>query len=176
MLTKFETIQIYGPIYFADATIGALSLLRSSRSFREVIETGLQSIRYFPVTRRRLSEAAEAFPSESENSVHIYLESLLSDLNEFALLLAHEAYHNYIYSQFMRHGNRRLWKWHRRYYPYRDETRCLMFEIQLCKELCFPIESLNWRETFAQAIPNGFPRKQTRILNHLRRLSLNLCQ
>jgi hypothetical protein len=173
MATKFGNIQICGTGQFVNATVAALSLLQPSQRHFGIIEDNLEIVKFLPKSRLRGFADAEALPSDGLKSVHVYSHELvLSCKYAFALLLAHEAYHNYIYTQFMRLGNRRLWKWHRRFYRNRDEYRCQKFEIQICNELGFPDDLREWKETSIFAIPHGLPRKQIRILNHLRRLSL----
>lgn len=175
MAAKFGNIQVYGNPQFEDATVVALSLLRSSQWYPEIIEPNLEVIQFAPSSRRRHSIAAQAFATPGIKSVRVYSqESVLGCRFVYASLLAHEAYHNYLFNRFMRLGDKRLWKWHRYYYRNKDEFRCKKFEVRICRELGFPDELRDWMESTQLVIPLGLPRKQIRILNHLRRLSLKL--
>jgi len=175
MVAKFGNIQVYGNPQFEDATVVALSLLRSSQWYPEIIEPNLEVIQFSPYSRRRHFITAQAFGSPGLKFARVYSqEPVLGCRFAYASLLAHESYHNYIFSQFMRLGDKRLWKWHRHYYRNKDEFRCQKFEVRTCRELGFPDELRDWKETSLSAIPLGLPRKQVRILNHLRRLSLKL--
>jgi len=175
MVAKFGSTQVYGTAQFEDATMVALSLLRPSQWYFNIIEPNLEVIQFATSSRRRHFIAAEAFATPGLKSASVYSQKSAQGCRfAYASLLAHEAYHNYIFRQFTRLGDKRLWKWHRHYYRNKDEFRCQKFEVRICRELGFPDELRDWKETSLLAIPLGLPRKQIRILNHLRRLSLKL--
>ena len=157
---------------FVDFTMDALTLLQPLPEFKEIIENNIDLISDHSNNRRQRHSAAEAFPDTKRVCVYAK-EPIFTCQYSYSLLLAHEAFHNHIYSRFIRHSNRQLWKWHRRYFRNRDEFKCTRFEIYVCRQLGFPEEILEWKELSIMAIPHAqVPRKQIRIINNLRRLSL----
>ncbi len=177
VVAKFRQIKIQGTDKFVDSAIRSMKLLEQSRSFNTIIEPNVQTILFQTKRSRFGNQVGEARPGGPTKTIFIFSSEIFAEdkIQDFACLLAHEAYHYYRHSRFMKFGNRRLWTLHRRCSRNRDEFYCTKFEARIAKELGFRSDLIEWKDNLACVIPHKLlPRKQVKIVNYLRRQSMKM--
>ena len=170
---SFDGIKLIGCSGFIEKTSAALQLLKATTTYEHIVRPNLGTIQHIP--RRwfhivRKTNFAEAPWRGDQRLVQVFADITQTELKQFAAVLAHEAFHHFIYFEHLRFGNQNSWNWHRWFRRHRDEIRCRKFEIAVAKELEVDQDYLDYLESFLFVIPHwDLPRKQLAILDHLRR-------
>ena len=173
MNAEFDGIRLRGSQSFVDSTREALSLLKSTSHYEPTIRPNLGIIQHHPVRWFHLiknTNFAEAPWRGDKQLVQVFADVATASPLEYARILAHEAFHHFIYFEFMRFGNRESWNWHRWFRRHRDEIRCREFELAVAKELEFDQDQLEFLEVSLFIVPHwDLPRRQLASLDHRRR-------